>query len=132
VGLTKLRLVAAAAGILLGLGGVFALAIGLTLALAKPMGLIGATFTIAALLVAGAITGFYVFLTPKAATAAAPAKQASTPADMLARLPMEAARAVIQKYPLGVSAAALLVGYTVIRNPELVRRQVERLITNLI
>jgi apolipoprotein N-acyltransferase len=44
---TKLRLFAAAVGVLFGLGGVLALFVGITIALAEVMGLAAAAFTVA-------------------------------------------------------------------------------------
>ena len=96
---TKLRLFAAVAGIVFGLGGVFALAVASTLALAGLMGIIGASFTVAAL---------------------------------LADLPFDAMKSIIEKRPLTVAALALIAGYSLVRDPAGAARHAQRFMLGLL
>ena len=87
---TKLRLLAAVAGIVFGLGGMFALAVALALSLATVMGLVGASFTVAALLLSAACGCLYMFLQPARSSADELDDIEDATADALADLPFDA------------------------------------------
>jgi hypothetical protein len=129
---TKLRLFAAVAGIVFGLGGVFALAVALTLALATVMGLVGACFTVAALLLSAACACLYMFLQPARSSADELDDIEDATADALADLPFDALKSIVEKRPLTVTALALLAGYSVAKDPAGVARQAQRFMVGLL
>jgi hypothetical protein len=129
---TKLRLFAAVAGIVFGLGGVFALAVASTLALATILGLVGASFAVAAILLAVACACLYLFLQPTRSSAEEMDNIEDATADALADLPFDTLKSVIEKRPLTVAALALLAGYAVVRDPAAVARHTQRFMVGLL
>ncbi|WP_430401595.1 hypothetical protein [Hyphomonas sp.] len=129
---TKLRLFAAVAGILFGLGGVFSLAVASTLALASVMGLVGAAFTVAALLLSVACLCLYLFLQPQTSSSDEVDNMEDAAADALADLPFDAIQSIIEKRPLTVAALALIAGYSFARDPAGVARHAQRFMVGLL
>lgn len=129
---TKLRLFAAVAGTLFGLVGAFALAVASTLALAGIMGIVGASFTVAALLLAAACGCLYLFLQPQTSSSDEVDKMEDVAADTLGDLPFDAIQSIIEKRPLTVAALALVAGYSVARDPAGVARHAQRFMIGLL
>ncbi|WP_373004858.1 hypothetical protein [Hyphomonas sp.] len=129
---TKLRLFAAVAGIVFGLGGVFALAVASTLALASMMGIVGASFTVAALLLSAACACLYLFLQPQRSSSEEVDNIEDAAADALADLPFDAIKSIIEKRPLTVAALAMVAGYSLVRDPAGVARHAQRFMLGLL
>ena len=129
---TKTRLLAAIAGALLGLGGIFVLAIAATLALASVIGAVAACFSVAALLLSAACFCVFVFLRPSMSTAEEVENLEDMAAEAIADLPFDALRALVDKRPLTVAAIAMFAGYSAVRDPQVISRHAERLILGLL
>lgn len=129
---TKLRLLAAVAGIVFGLGGVFALAVALTLALATVIGLVGACFTVAALMMSAACACLYMFLQPARSSGDELDTIEDATADALADLPFDTLKSIVEKRPLTVAALALVAGYSVARDPAGMARHAQRFMVGLL
>lgn len=129
---TKLRLIAAAAGLLLGLGGVLAMFVAATLGLAEVVGLPWAAFTVATagLVLAGLC--MFVCLEPFRSMDEEVDDVEEEVAEALADLPFDTIRTIIQRRPLTMITIALIFGYSLIRNPHAAQRQVERFILSVI
>lgn len=130
--ITKLRLLAAAAGLLLGLGATLALFVAATLALAEVMGLTWAAFTVAGvgLLLSG--LSLFFFLQPFRSIEDEVEEVEEATAEALADLPFDTVRAIIQRRPLTTTAVALVLGYTLVKNPKAAQRQVERFLMSML
>lgn len=129
---TKLRLLAAAAGLLLGLGAVMALFVAMTLALATVMDLVWAVFTVAGIgLLLSALCLFF-FLQPFRSIEEEVEEVEEVTAEALADLPFDTIRTIIQRRPLTTTAVAMVLGYTLVKNPKAAQRQVERFIMSML
>ncbi|HPE46882.1 MAG TPA: hypothetical protein PLR76_00735 [Hyphomonas sp.] len=129
---TKLRLLAAVAGLLMGGGGVIALFVAMTLALAEVMGLIAAAFVVAGTLLVLAAACLLYFLKPYRSVETEAEQVEEATAEALADLPFDTIRTMIRRRPLTVTALALLMGYTLVRNPQAARRHAERFIMSML
>jgi len=129
---TKLRLFAAVAGIVCGFGGMFALSVAGVLALSSVIGLTAACFTVAAILVSIAALMLYIFLLPYRKSSEEIDDLEETTANALADLPFDTLKSLVQKYPVSVSAGALLLGYTLVRDPKTATRHAQRLLLGLL
>lgn len=129
---TKLRLFAAAAGFLLGLGGTFALFVAVTLALAEAMGLVAAAFTVAGVALGLGLICLFVFLQPFRSFEDEVEEVEEVTAEALADLPFDTIRAIVQRRPLTTTAMALVLGYSLVRHPQVAQRQVERFIMSVL
>ncbi len=123
---TKLRLFAAIVGILFGLGGTLTLFVASTLALAEVIGVIYATFAVAAVALTLAVICLFLFLRPFRSVEAEVDEMEEATAEALADLPFDTVRNLIQQRPITATAIALALGYSLIRNPQAAQRQVER------
>lgn len=128
----KLRLLAAVTGLLMGLGAILTLFVATTLALAQVMGLIPASFTVAAggLVLAGLCLFF--FLKPFRSIEEEVDEVEEVTAEALADLPFDAIRSIVQRRPLTATAIAMVLGYMLVRNPQAAQRQVERFILSML
>ena len=99
------RVFGAIAGALLGLGAFVLACQALTLALIDRLGTVGGLSAAAATLLALAI---------------------------IAGLPMDAAMSAIRKHPVALVLAALLLGYTLIRDPGKAMRQMQSIVLGLL
>jgi len=129
---TKLRLLAAAAGLLLGLGATLTLFVAATLGLAEVLGLVWSAFVVATvgLLLAGICLFF--FLQPHRSMEEEVDEVEEATADALADLPFDALRSLVERRPLTSTAIALVLGYTLVRNPQAAQRQAERFIMSML
>jgi protein-S-isoprenylcysteine O-methyltransferase Ste14 len=123
---TKLRLFAAIVGILFGLGGTLTLFVASTLALAEVIGVIYATFAVAAVALTLAVICLFLFLRPFRSVEAEVDDMEEATAEALADLPFDTVRNLIQQRPITATAISLALGYSLIRNPQAAQRQVER------
>ncbi len=129
---TKLRLFAAVAGIVCGFGGMFALSVAGILALASSIGLTAACVTVAAILVAISALMLYIFLLPYRKSSEEIDDLEESTANALADLPFDTLKSLVQKYPVSVSAGAMLLGYTLVRDPKTATRHAQRLLLGLL
>ncbi len=129
---TKLRLLAAVAGILLGLGGVAALVVALTLAIALFTGLILAAFIVSGTLLATMFACLAFCLQPFRTVRDEVEDLEETTAGALADLPFDTMRAIVRKRPVTSTAMAALMGYSIVRHPQMAQRQAERFLMGLI
>ncbi|KCZ89552.1 hypothetical protein [Hyphomonas jannaschiana] len=129
---TKLRLFAATVGVLLGLGGVLALFVASTIALAEVMGLAAAAFTVAGvgLLLAAACLLFC--LQPFRSMEDEVDEVEDATADALADLPIDALRSFVERRPLTTTALAMVLGYSVVRDPQTAQRHAERFFMSML
>ena len=129
---TKLRLFAAAVGVLFGLGGVLALFVGITIALAEVMGLAAAALTVAGIgLLLAAICLFFC-LQPFRSMEEEVGEVEDVTADALADLPIDALRSFVERRPLTTTALAMVAGYSVIRHPQTAQRHAERFLMSML
>ncbi|MEZ5987365.1 MAG: hypothetical protein R3B94_15580 [Hyphomonas sp.] len=129
---TKLRVMAAAFGILLGLGGTFTLFVAVTLALAEIMSLTAAAFTVAGVaLVLGGVC-LFIFIQPFRSIEEEVDEVEEVTAEALADLPFNTLRTFVERRPLTTTALALAFGYAIVRHPQAAQRQAERFIMSLL
>lgn len=126
------RVFAAIAGALLGLGAFGLACQALTLALIDRLGTVGGLGAAAATLLTLAIIAFWFVPRPSAEVAAETEEAKSAAAGMIAVLPMDAAMSAIRKHPVALVLAALLLGYTLIRDPGKVMRQMQSIVLGLL
>lgn len=129
---TKLRLISGAAGVLLGLGGIFALFVAATLALAEIMGLTAAAFVVAGAGVLLALICLVICFQPFRSMEDEVGSVEDATAETLADLPFETVRAFIERRPLTTTALAMALGYSVIRHPHAAQRQAERFVLSML
>ena len=129
---TKLRLFAAAVGVLLGLGGVLALFVGATIALSEVMGLASAALTVAGVgLLLAAICLFFC-LQPFRSMEEEVGEVEDATADALADLPIDALRSFVERRPLTTTALAMALGYSMVRHPHTAQRHAERFLMSML
>ena len=97
-----------------------------TLALAEVIGVIYATFAVAAVALTLAVICLFLFLRPFRSVEAEVDDMEEATAEALADLPFDTVRNLIQQRPITATAIALALGYSLIRNPQAAQRQVER------
>lgn len=126
------KVVAAIAGALLGLGAFWLACNALTHALTGWLGTIGGLAAASALLAAFAFLAFWILFrrSEEVATETEEAKTAA--ADMLAGLPGEAVMSIIRKHPVTAILAAVMIGYSLIRDPGRVMRQLQSIVIGLL
>lgn len=129
---TKLRLFAAAAGILLGLGGVLALFVALTLWLASVMGLTAAAFTVAGIGMLLAVACLFFCLQPFRSMEQEVDEVEDVTAEALADLPIDALRSFVERRPLTTTALAMMLGYSIVRHPQTAQRHAERFFLSML
>ena len=129
---TKLRLLAAVAGALLGLGGVLALFVAATLALAQVMGLTAAAFVVAAAAMVLAVICMFVCLKPYRTMEQEVDNVEEVTADALADLPFDALRSFVERRPLTTTALAMALGYSLVNHPQAAGRQAERFLMSML
>ncbi|KCZ45933.1 MULTISPECIES: phage holin family protein [unclassified Hyphomonas] len=129
---TKLRLFAAAVGVLFGLGGVLALFVGITIALAEVMGLAAAALTVAGIGLLLAAIGLFFCLQPFRSMEEEVGEVEDATADALADLPIDALRSFVERRPLTTTALAMVAGYSVIRHPQTAQRHAERFLMSML
>ena len=129
---TKLRIFAATVGVLFGLSGVLALFVAATVGLAEVMGLAAAAATVAGiglLLAAGCL----VFcLQPFRSMEQEVDGVEDVTADALADLPIDTLRSFVERRPLTTTALAMVLGYSVVRDPPAAQRHAERFLMSIL
>ncbi len=123
---------AAAAGLLLGLGGVATLVVALTMALAQIIGPVAACFAIATLMLSGMLASLVFCLQPYRTVRKEMENMEESTAEALADLPFDTLRALVERRPLTVTAIAMFMGYTAMRDPHAAQRHAERFLMDLI
>jgi hypothetical protein len=126
------RVFGAVAGALLGLGAFVLACQALTLALIDRLGTVGGLSAAAATLLALAVIAFWFVSRPSAEVAAETEEAKSAAAGMIAGLPMDAVMSAIRKHPVAIVLAALLLGYTLIRDPGKAMRQMQSIVLGLL
>ncbi len=129
---TKLRLFAAVVGVLFGLGGVLALFVAAIVALAEVMGLAAAATTVAGIGLLVAMTCLFFCLQPFRSMEEEVGEVEDVTADALADLPIDALRSFVERRPLTTTALAMLLGYSVIRHPQMAQRHAERFFMSML
>lgn len=117
MGVAKTRILAGVAGVLLGLGGLFTLSLALVLGLAQLIGLVGAAFAAAAILLGGAGTCLYLMIRPDRSLKAETDEMKTAAADALAELPFKTLQSMTEARPMTLVAFAVIVGYALVRGP---------------
>ncbi len=126
------RVFAAIAGVLLGLGAFVLACQALTVALTDWLGTAGGLMAAAGILLALAVIAFWIVSRPSAEVAAETEEAKSAAVDMLADLPGDAIMSLIRKHPVTVVLAALMLGYTLIRDPGRAMRQFQTVVLGLL
>jgi hypothetical protein len=116
----------------LGLGAFVLACQALTIALIDRLGTVGGLSAAAATLLALAVIAFWFVSRPSAEVAAETEEAKSAAAGMIAGLPMDAAMSAIRKHPVALVLAALLLGYTLIRDPGKAMRQMQSIVLGLL
>ena len=129
---TKLRLLAAATGLLLGFGAILTLFVAATLGLAPVLGLAWSAFVVASVGLVLAGLCLFFFLQPYRSMEEEVDEVEEATADALADLPFDALRSIVERRPLTSTAIALVLGYTLVRNPQAAQRQAERFIMSML
>lgn len=128
----KLRIAAGVGAAFFGLAGITALTVAGVIALVPVFGLLWATVTAACILLAVALTFFFIFLKPGKSTEEELDQFENATADMLAELPFDAITSLVERRPLAAASIALAAGYLVVSNPEQASRSLQKLVDELI
>lgn len=128
----KLRIAASAGVAIFGFIGAAALAVAGTLALSASMGLMWASFTVAAIMLLLSGICAVIFLKPGKSTEEELDQFEHATADMLADLPFETIASLVEKRPLAAASMALAAGYFIVRNPEEAMKGLQKLADELI
>ncbi len=126
------RVFAVIAGVLLGLGGFILACQALMLALVNWLGPVGGLAAAAAILGLLAFAAFWFVRSPSKEVAEETEEAKAVAGDMLAGLPGEALAALIRKHPVKVILAALMLGYTMVRDPTRALRQAQSFVLALL
>jgi hypothetical protein len=126
------KVFAAIAGVLTGLGGFILASQAMTLALVDWLGPVVGLCAAAAILVSLAALSFWFVQRTSLAAKEEAHDAKSAAADMISDLPGQAVLALIRKHPLAVSAAAVTIGYTLMRDPRKALRQAQAVLLKLI
>ncbi|KCZ52245.1 hypothetical protein [Hyphomonas pacifica] len=129
---TKGRLLAAAIGILCGFCGILALMTAGVLALSKVIGMTAACFLVSSILMLISVIMMYLFLKPYRPSSEEIDDLEDSTADALADLPFDTLKKLVEKYPVSVTAGALILGYTLVRDPKTATRHAQRLLLGLL
>ncbi len=129
---TKGRLLAAAAGIVCGFCGILALTAAGILALSSVIGLTAACFLVSSIFMLVAVIMMYIFLMPYRASTEEIEDLEETTAGALADLPFDTVKKLVEKYPVSVTAGAMLLGYTMIRDPKTATRHAQRFLLSIL
>lgn len=128
----KLRIFTAVAGVIMGLGA-FALACqALIVALVNWLGPVGGLAAGAGLLAVLSVLAFWAVSRPSEEVEEETEEVKTAAADMLAGLPGDAVMTLIRKHPTAVVLAALMLGYTLIRDPGRAMRQLQSMVLALL
>ncbi len=128
----RFRVFAAIAGALLGLGAFVLVCQALTVVMIAWLGTVGGLMAAAAILALFAFIAFWVVSrpNPEMAEELDDAKSAAT--DMLAGIPGDALLSLIRNHPVTAILAAVMMGYSLIRDPGRVMRQLQTLVVGLL
>lgn len=128
----RFRVFAAIAGALLGLGAFVLVCQALTVVMIAWLGTVGGLMAAAAILALFAFIAFWVVSrpNPEMAEELDDAKSAAT--DMLAGIPGDALLSLIRNHPVTAILAAAMMGYSLIRDPGRVMRQLQTLVVGLL
>lgn len=128
----KLRLIVGCCGLLFGFAGLVTLGVALVVALIPLIGLIGATIAVALAFLSFASACIYISLLPKRATEDEMEGLEAMTADAIADLPINTVKSFVEKRPLAVTGIALLLGYTMWKNPNDLPRIFHRTLLGLL
>ena len=122
------RLLTIAAGILLGLGGFVLACLSLTFALISSLGTVAGFTTAAAILFSLAALTIWIAQRPIRKDDAQADQEKSAASGDFKSLPLDVLSALVRKHPATVVLAALMLGYTLIRDPGRAVRQAQSML----
>ena len=109
-----------------------ALSAATALALSSAMGLTAALFTVTVILIAITAVMLYLFLQPQHTLSEEIEGLEESTANALADLPFDTLKSLVEKHPLTITAGAMVLGYTLIRDPQAASRHAQRLLLGLL
>lgn len=128
----KLRLIAGAAAALFGAAGAAALAAALAIVLAPVLGLAFAVVVSALLMLAAASACLYVALAPDEPIEEDMAEVEQSAANLLADLPFDTVKAMVEKQPIAALSVALMAGYALRNDPRGAARNLRSIVSAFI
>lgn len=128
----KLRLLAGTGGVVFVFTGLVALSVALIIVLSEPLGMALAVTSVALVFVGLGCVGLYIFLMPHRPTDAEINAVEEAGADALADVPVDTLKSFVSKRPVAATASALLLGYTMTRDPKNAARQAQRMFLQLL
>ncbi|ACT59712.1 hypothetical protein [Hirschia baltica] len=128
----KKRLLAAAFGALFGFVGLCGLLAASIIALQVYVGLLPASLIVSAICLSISFGGLYLFLQPSKSSEEEMSDIEEEAADLLADLPVDAAKSMIRKHPIAMTSIAVLAGYSLVTNPSGTTRHLQRILMGLI
>ena len=132
----KIRVLAGVGGVLLGFAAIASIVLALGIALAGVFGPAWAALICALVLGALSCAGVYFFIQPehhhdRVLTQAAETKHEAAQ-DALIDMPFQALVDIVDKRPLASVAVSLAAGFLIMEQPEQVRKQVQRILSDLL
>lgn len=128
----KLRFFAGIGGALFGFAGLVALMIALVIGLSSVFGWAWATLIAAVLFLGAACACLFVFLQPQTTAREEIDSIGDATADVLADLPMDAIKAMVEKRPIFVTGLAAVIGYGLARDPSATGKTLQRTLLSLL
>lgn len=128
----KLRLFAGVGGVFLGFAGVIALSTALALYLAERIGPIWAAASVGGVLLLASVIAMLLFLRPAKSAEAEVGEIETMTADVLADLPFDTVKSLVEKRPLLALGVSLAAGYALARDPDEAARGIRRLVTTML
>ncbi len=128
----KFRVFAAIAGAVMGLGAFVLACQALTTAMINWLGPTGGLTASAGILAVLALAAFVIVSRPIPEMDEEMDEAKSAAADMFAGIPGEAVLSLVRKHPITVVMAALMLGYTLIRDPGRAMRQFQSIVVGLL
>lgn len=130
--ITKLRVLAAVAGILVGLGAILTLFVAATFGLAEVIGMEWSAFAVGSTGFLLAAACLFFCLQPFRSMEEEVEDVEEVTADALADLPFDAVRSFVQRRPLTTTAVAVMIGYSLVSNPRAAQRHAERFFMSML
>ncbi|MBR9808570.1 MAG: hypothetical protein GYB49_15245 [Alphaproteobacteria bacterium] len=96
------------------------------------IGMTAACFLVSSILMLISVIMMYLFLKPYRPSSEEIDDLEDSTAGALADLPFDTLKKLVEKYPVSVTAGALILGYTLVRDPKTATRHAQRLLMGLL
>ena len=128
----KIRLIAGIGAAFFGFAGIGTFAAAGAVLLEPVLGLAWSIVTVASIFMSLALVCGFIFLDPTKSSEEEMDDFEHATAETLADLPFETMKVLLEKRPLTVAAIAAFAGYSLIKNPESMSKNIQKIIATLL